>query len=72
MKLQIIVTNNIELDVPEYLFEARSMHHFRLMLETYLRDAMMAPDWWKVNPYHLNELEKEFKSRRKDGVKLND
>jgi hypothetical protein len=59
------VNQRMYLTLPEFVWKARDAQHFRMMLADWIREQMLSPDLYMVNPYHMKEAELAFIRTRK-------
>lgn len=66
MKIKVHpVSQDIEIDIPDYVFKAYDEKHFMFMLNSYIRERMMQPDWYHVNANDVEEMRIAYKRRKK-------
>ena len=66
MKIRVLPKSDIiELDIPDYVFNAYDEKHFQYMLDQYIMEVMMQPTWWQSSPKDIEEARIAYKRRKK-------
>jgi len=66
MKIKVHpVSQDIEIDIPDYVFKAYDEKHFMFMLNSYIVERMMQPDWYRINANDVEEMRIAYKRRKK-------